>query len=707
MKLLSIPLELLPGIGPAVAQKFAKLHITLVKDLLYHFPFRYQDFSKIVLIRDVVEGESNVVFGIIQKVSVRKTPRRHMWLVEVTIVDESGALKAVWFNQKYIAATLKEGMGVNLAGKVSFEGKKAVMVSPVYEIISKNTQETHHTGRIVPVYPETKGITSRGIRLFMSKVIARLDEVDEFLPHDMLQKHNFPFIRQAFQHVHFPDTLKEAQLAIDRFAFQDLFLLQLLKTSEKKRLYTHKAIAVPYNAERIKAHTASLPFELTRAQKKALDDILKDLAKKHPTSRLLQGDVGSGKTIVVALATLAAAQEGHQVVFMAPTEILAQQHYKTFLSFFGSFNDGVGLLTSATTKWFFGEGLEDTPSKKDMLQALKAGRLKILIGTHAIIQKNVQFKDVALVIIDEQHRFGVSQRAMLTDGHKKSATLPHFISMSATPIPRTLALSVFGDLDLSIIDQLPKDRKPIITKIVSPSQRPAAYAFIEKQVQQGRQCYVICPRIEQPDQESPLSPRQIANLEVKSVVAEYEKLSKEIFPHLRLAMLHGRLKATEKTSIMESFKKREIDILVSTSVVEVGVDVPNATIMMIEGSQLFGLAQLYQFRGRVGRGSEQSYCFLFSDSPSANTKMRLQALVNAKSGFELAEIDLKLRGPGEFLGREQTGIPDLAMKALADPKLVADAQKEAFELLEKDPTLSNYPYLAAYLKLFDRQIHIE
>ncbi len=703
---LTTPLSDIKGIGPRFTEKLAKLDIVTVKDILYHLPFRYQDFSQIKNIADVQEGEVATVYGLIEKISVSKTFRRHLLVITITVTDETGKIQATWFNQRYLLNTFKEGMGVNLAGKVSFNGKKLYLSNPEFEIISQEHYAPKHTARIVPIYPETKGITSKGIRFVISKVMDSVAGIEEFLPANIIESHNFPLIADAFRMIHYPETLAEAARARDRFAFQDLFLLQLIHAREKDRFAHQPAYACTYTPQQIKEYFSHLPFDLTLAQKKALHEILEDLAKDHATNRLLQGDVGSGKTVVAAIAGLVVASHKKQAVFMAPTEVLALQHYRTFKEFFKNFSDGVALLTASHTAIFFGDGLESDIQKKELAGYIAAGKVRIIIGTHAVIQKNIAFKDVGLVVIDEQHRFGVHQRAHLLTNNEDDS-VPHFLSMSATPIPRTLALTVFGDLELSLINELPKDRKPIVTKIVSPAQRPDAYAFIRQHVQEGRQIYVVCPRIQPADPEKQLTPRQLFQLDAKNVETEYKKLSKDVFPDLRVGMLHGQMKAEEKNNIMKEFKDGGIDILVSTSVIEVGVDVPNATIMMIEGAEKFGLAQLYQFRGRVGRGEHQSYCFLLTDSRAATTQARLKALITAKNGFELAEKDLKFRGPGQFLGSEQTGIPDLAMQALQNPLFVQSARDEAFSLISADPTLSEYPYLAAYLRLFRERIHLE
>lgn len=718
---LSTPLTRVTGIG-SVGARLAKLGLATIKDVLYYFPFRYQDFSALSKIAQLEDGCVATVCGTVEKVSVYRTPRKKMWIVQVTVCDDTGTLFITWFNQKFIAGTLKQGMVVNVAGKAIADGKKITMQSPTYEIISqKNTTGSRHTGRLVPVYSETPGITSRGIRFALSKIMPLVKDIPEFLPNDIVRDQSLLVLSEALQKIHFPASMEEVERAQHRFAFQDLFLLQLVNGMEHVRLTRQPAHSCSYNPEDIKNILSTLPFELTLSQKKSLAEILEDLKKPYPTNRLLQGDVGSGKTIVAALAALVVARQGKQVVFMAPTEVLAAQHYATFKKFFKNFSNGVALITASRAAVFFGDDLESQQRKKEVLSEIKKGSVAIIIGTHAVIQKNVVFNDVALVVIDEQHRFGVGQRFLLS--RASTLTLPHLLSMSATPIPRTLALTVFGDLNLSVINELPKNRKGIITKIVPPAQRNDAYEFIRKHIHSGRQAFVICPRIDQtqvdPNATSanegffplyrPTSSRLRTSVswEVKSVTQEYKKLSQNVFPDLRVGMLHGRLKAKEKQDIMSRFERGEIDILISTSVVEVGVDVPNATIMMIEGSEHFGLSQLYQFRGRVGRGEHQSYCFLFTDIQSATTHERMKAIVNAQNGFELAEIDLKLRGPGQFLGEEQTGLPDLAMKAIQNPSLVQAARVAAASVINQDSTLGAFPYLRAYVSLFKNQIHLE
>jgi len=532
-----------------------------------------------------------------------------------------------------------------------------------------------------------------------------------------LKKNNLPEINTALNLIHFPSVLEDAEQARNRFAFENIFLLQLNNLKARWKLSQEKAPSLKVSQEELAALIAKLPFQLTDSQNRSLKEILEDLAAEKPMNRLLQGDVGSGKTVVAAIAALVAAKSEKQTAFMAPTEVLARQHYKTLTAIFNELPVGIGLLTSGEARSFYGGNLEAKRKKSELLEEIESGKIKIIIGTHALISsiKNkdqVIFKDLALAIVDEQHRFGVEQRAALVkkEKDKGSETTVHFFSMSATPIPRTLSLSLFGDLDLSIIDELPKGRKPILTKVVDPANRTKAYKFVREQIQQGRQAFVIYPRIEsaKDSAENHIVSKQYRLWnEIKAVKEEYEKLSKQVFPDLRVAMLHGRMKSGEKEKIMSAFSAGEIDILVSTSVVEVGVDVPNASIMLIEGADRFGLAQLYQFRGRVGRGEHQSFVFLFTDSSSDSTKRRLDALLKAKNGFELAEQDLAIRGPGQFLGDKQTGLPDLAMMSLNNMTLVKAARESAVEIIKKDPELNNYPDLEEKLSVFQKEIHLE
>ncbi|MCH8244354.1 ATP-dependent DNA helicase RecG, partial [Patescibacteria group bacterium] len=526
------------------------------------------------------------------------------------------------------------------------------------------------------------------------------------LPASLLKEQNLPSFNNALKAIHFPNNKKDAELARKRFAFEELFFISLFVLTERKKLSEAKAPVVAFAPDIIKRFTSKLSFELTDAQKKAAWHILKDMEKPRPMNRILQGDVGSGKTVVAAMASLAAVKAGFQVALMAPTEILAQQHFKTVGESLAPFRITIGLLTGKTDRFISPKLPNDSIeiSRKKLLEKVKEGTIDVLIGTHALIQDKVKFNNLALVIIDEQHRFGVKQRKKL---QPKIKLIPHFLSMTATPIPRTLAMSVYGDLDPTIIDELPKGRKKVETKIVAPEERKKAYEFIAKEVKKGRQVFVICPRIAAPEEGEPRLAKGGARTELKTVKEEYEKLSKDIFPDFEVAMLHGKMGAPEKEQIMRRFKRGKTDILVSTSVVEVGVDIPNATVMLIEGADRFGLAQLHQFRGRVGRAQHQSYCLLFSESNAPKTKQRLKALLESENGFQLAERDLQLRGPGDFSGNKQWGLPDFVMENLANLPLVEKTREAAEKLLEKDLTLKNHPQLKKRVGELRERLHLE
>jgi len=697
----------IPG-GRWVA-KLKNLEIKTIKDLIYYFPFRYEDFSKIYPIAKLKPKTEVTICGVVKSINNKKTWKKRMLITEALISDDTGNIRAVWFNQPYIEKILSPGTKANFSGKTALLKNEIYLSNPIYEAIKTGQNYAKHTGRIVGIYPETKGLTSKGIRNIIDFIFKNIDLPKEFLPDWIIKKEKLMELPWAIKEIHFPLNLERAMLAKKRFIFEDLFLLQLYNINQKVKLAKTKSISIPIDLDYLKKNISSLPFALTFSQKKSLWEILKDMNKKSPMNRLLQGDVGSGKTIVAALAALNVALAGKQVAFMAPTSILAAQHFNTFIRFFSDFEGGVALLTSKESEIFYGNNLTSEIKKKQLSEEVAKNKIKIVIGTHALLQKYINFEELALVVIDEQHRFGVKQRASLL--RREADFLPHFLSMSATPIPRTLSLTIFGDLDLSLITELPKNRKKVVVNIIPPSKKQEIYQFIRKEIKNGRQAFFICPRIEIPEEKDlgnyKLSKIQLENLELKSVKEEYEKLSKKIFPDLKIAMLYGKMKEEEKEKIMLSFIKKEIDILVATSVIEVGIDVPNASIMVVENAERFGLAQLYQFKGRVGRGEHQSYCFLFSSSNSSNAKTRLKAIQEAKNGFELAEKDLKLRGPGEFLGEAQTGVPDLAMKAIQNPELIKKTRELALQTLKEDWTLRKYPLLRERLKKFEKEIHWE
>ncbi|OGZ73084.1 MAG: ATP-dependent DNA helicase RecG [Candidatus Staskawiczbacteria bacterium RIFCSPLOWO2_01_FULL_38_12b] len=722
---LSTPIEDVPNIGSAYHKKLKKLGIKTVQDLLFYFPLRYEDFSNIIPIKDIKVGEVACVQGRIIEIENTQTFKKYMTITEALVEDETGSIKALWFNQPFLTKSLKEDDFVCLAGKVTLSKNGVYLNNPVFEKISDiddnpstslRASNLTHTGRIIPVYSETKGVSSKWLRYMIKPLLEYFfDKVGEILPEEILKKHKFLAVKEAIWQIHFPDSFEAADAAKARFSFEDLFLLQLSILKQRAKLMQKTALACAMDAKLMKEFTESLPFQLTDSQKQCSYQILKDLEKSVPMSRLLEGDVGSGKTVVATMAALSAVKNGYQVAFMAPTEILTSQHFKGISKMLEKFGTTIGYLTGKES-FIYKAGKIQEIKKKDLLLELEFGQINILIGTHSLIQKTIKFSKLALVILDEQHRFGVSQRAQLIKDQK---IIPHLLSMTATPIPRTLALTVYGDLDLSLIKEMPKNRKKIKTVIVDPKDRKAAYEFIQKEVRDGKGVFVICPKIGREENEnsalpitgsfavSNYNPSLFGVLEMKTVKQEYEKLSKEIFPDLRITMLHGKMKTEEKQRVMLDFKKGEIDILVSTSVVEVGVDVPRATVMMIEGAERFGLAQLHQFRGRVGRSDMQSYCFLFTTSPDQLNRKRLKALVDSDNGFELAQKDLEIRGPGQLYGAQQWGLPDVAMEGMLNIFLVEKTRTAAKEILEKDPELKGYPLLLEQLGQFKSKIHFE
>ncbi len=873
---LETPIAQVPNIGPVYQKKLQKLGIKTVQDLLYYFPAHYDDFSNIIPIKNVQAGFTACVQGKIVSIETTPTFKKYMPITEAFIEDETGTIKALWFNQPFLAQSLKEDDFVCLAGKATLSKQGLYLNNPVHEKINELEENGSltHTGRIIPVYSETRGVTSRWLRYIIKPLLKQFyNNIPEVLPQEVVKKHKFLPVSQALWQAHFPDSFEAADAAKARFSFENLFLLQLSILKQRTALMQKRAIPCPMDAALMKQFTESLPFQLTDSQRQCAFTILKDLEKSVPMSRLLEGDVGSGKTVVATMAALSVIKNGYQVAFMAPTEILASQHFKGISKMLEKFDVKIGYL-SGKESFIFKNGKVSEIKKKDLLLELQFGQIDLLIGTHALISKSVTFSKLALVVLDEQHRFGVNQRQALVrgstqidtrinadttetieqidkekllyekltykirgamfnvyntlgSGHKeiiyqhalleelknqglkseaekiisltygnksigtykadviveesvlielkalpfvgdtekkqvwsylkgssykvaflvnfgpkltierivydavrhprssafiprKSAQemIPHLLSMTATPIPRTLALTVYGDLDLSLIKEMPKNRKKIKTVIVDLRERQVAYDFIHKEAKAGKGIFVICPKIGAEDEKNsdPISgsfvptnyqPELLGKLETKSVTQEYEKLSKEIFPDLRITMLHGKMKPKEKERIMLDFKKGEIDILVSTSVVEVGVDVPRATVMMIEGAERFGLAQLHQFRGRVGRSDMQSYCFLFTTDPSQQNRKRLKAMETCENGFELAQKDLEIRGPGQLYGAQQWGLPDVAMEGILNIFLVEKTRTEAKELLQKHPHLENHPLLQERLKQFTTKIHFE
>jgi ATP-dependent DNA helicase RecG len=678
-QVLESSVTVIKGISTALAAKFARLGVQKVRDLLYYFPFRHLDYAHVKSISQLEEGnEQTVMVSVWETRIIMPGGRRSS---EAILGDDTGNVRAVWFNNPWISRQLTTGSRVVLSGRVKYFNGRPVFESPDWEIIDE--QELLHTGRLVPVYGLTSGLYQRQVRKIIKSVLDDyLFQLPEFLPNDIIRRYAFPGLTEAVSQSHFPSDNNQKDTARTRLAFDELFLLQLGVLSRKRNWQCGQP-GIPLKPDPTFAtrFTASLPFTLTGAQARVIGEIQRDLARDIPMSRLLQGEVGSGKTVVALSALLTAVLNGYQGALMAPTEILAEQHLSSIrrmLTEMGGQETEEGLVFSYSgilkqpVSVALLTGDVKATGKAELKKQLAAGEIDIVIGTHALIQKGVNFKRLALAVIDEQHRFGVEQRSKL----RQKGFNPHILVMTATPIPRTLALTLFGDLDLSVIDELPPGRQIIRTKWMKPEQRAAAYKFLRKEIGEGHQAFVICPLVEESE-----------SIQAKAAVAEFQRLSSDVFPDLRLGLLHGRLASSEKDRIMTAFKNHEMDMLVSTSVVEVGIDVPNATVMMVEGADRFGLSQLHQFRGRVGRGSAPSYCMLMADSITDIGRQRLDIIEHNHDGFKLADEDLKLRGPGEFFGTRQSGIPDLRMARLSDAHILEQAREAALSLFERDPEL--------------------
>lgn len=667
---LKAPLTVLPGIGPRYAQTLRQLGLETLEDLLYYFPRRYDDYSRLKPINRLRYGEEVTVIGTVQSVNNRDTRGGRLNLTEVIVSDGTAALRVNWFNQPWLAKSITPGMQIVLSGKVDMYLGRLVMNSPEWEPLE---QEHLHTNRIVPVYSLTAKVTQKMLRRIMYQTVAFwAPRIQDYLPEWVRQAGELMPLSRALLNIHFPESHEDLKAAQDRLAFDELFLLQLGVLQQKRAWQANTAAIFEVPDSWLESLISNLPFELTNAQRRVLAEIRDDLRSGRPMNRLLQGDVGSGKTIVAALAIAMVTYHGAQAAFMAPTSILAEQHYRNLTRLLS--NPETPLLAPDAIRLLVG----DTPeSEKEAIRTgLADGSIKLVIGTHALIEDPVTFANLQLVIIDEQHRFGVEQRAAL----RLKGNNPHLLVMTATPIPRSLALTIYGDLDLSVMDEMPRGRQPIETHLLSPLERERAYALIRAEIKKGHQAFIIYPLIEKSQNNN--------NDEAKAAVEEYERLQREIFPDLRLGLLHGRLPPAEKDRIMRAFRNGEFHILVSTSVVEVGVDIPNATVMLIEGANRFGLAQLHQFRGRVGRGQAQSYCLLIPETNDDIENERLLAMVETNDGFVLAERDLQQRGPGEFLGTRQAGYSELRMANLANVHLIEKARRLAQSLFEQDPDLS-------------------
>jgi ATP-dependent DNA helicase RecG len=658
----------LRGVGPKRSERLARLGIHTIRDVLYFLPRRYDDYSQLKPINRLEYGEEVSIIARVERANVRKT-RSGGALFQIVLSDGSGSIEATWFNQPYLANKIRRGQQIVISGKVDQYLGRLCFNSPEWEPLDK---ELLHTGRIVPIYPLTEGISGKWLRNLMRRTVTYWSRrLPDYLPESVRQAEDLLDLETAIVQAHFPESQDLLRRARYRLAFGELFLLQIGLLRRKRDWRSTPGRALPVDDTVLPTFLERLPYELTDAQQRALDQIVSDLQSQQPMNRLLQGDVGSGKTVVAAAAMALVVEAGAQAALMAPTQILAEQHYRTFDDLLGH-NANVRLLTGSITG----------QARDEIYTGLADGSIDIAIGTHALIQQEVTFDDLALSVIDEQHRFGVHQRADLRqkgieDGRDTPAYEPDLLVMTATPIPRSLQLTLWGHLDVSVIDEMPPGREPVATRLILPTERERAYAFVRSQIEEGRQAFIICPLVEESEK-----------IEAKAAVEEYERLQRHIFPDLELGLLHGRMSGEEKETIMAQFAQGEIDILVATSVIEVGIDVPNATVMLIEGADRFGLAQLHQFRGRVGRGGHRSYCLLVSDSSAAQAQERLQTVESTNDGFELAQKDLEMRGPGEFLGTRQSGLPDLKLASIADLRTVEAAREAAQRFFETDPKLN-------------------
>jgi len=640
-----------------------KLEIRTVQDLLFHLPRRYDDTRDLVSLANIRPGEVATARVRVRSASAHRSPKKKMLLVEAVVEDDDGRADVIWFNQRYIANQLRAGTELVLSGKVEASLTGLTFRNPKFEKVGA---EQHHVGLLAPVYPETDGISSKYLRSLVEPLLTVAGTVADVLPPEIRKKEKLMSIGDALLAVHRPKSNEQAQAGQERLAFEELFLLQLAAQRARRRRLDATGAQIPYDVGVAKGFTASLPFKLTDGQRIAAHEILTDMSGTGPMNRLLQGDVGSGKTVVAAMAARMAYAAQYQTVVMAPTELLARQHHHTLSELLEPHGMHARLLIGGVTE----------RARREIVEGLSGGHDPVVVGTHALIEDDVTFARLGLIVVDEQHRFGVVQRQRL---RRKSAEMPNFLAMTATPIPRSLALTMYGDVNVSEIREMPPGRLAIITRVVSPTQRDAAYDFIRKEVAAGRQAFVICPLIEESDK-----------LGAKSAIAEHEHLAADVFPELTVELLHGRMSGKEKDERMTRFSSGQADILVATSVVEVGVDVPNATVMVVEGAERFGLAQLHQFRGRVGRAQHQSYCLLFASSIDEEGSARLESVAATNSGFALAELDLRMRGAGDVAGLRQHGLPEMRAADLLDVAMLQRVRQSAEEWLDRDPEITEY-----------------
>ncbi len=690
---LEMPVSKLNRVGKITANQLKKIGIITVKDLLTHYPFRYEDYSQTLTIEEFKTQKTGTIKVKVNLIANRRSLRKKMIVTEAIVSDKTGSLQVVWFNRGFLTKTIKPGQKIYLAGKIDNANHGLQLINPSYEICT--SQKPIHTGGLIPIYPTTTRLTQKQIRFLINQALKISNNMKDWLPVSIKNQHkliNLPF---ALEQIHFPENQRMLEQAKQRLKFNELFLLQLRNRIIRESRKKEKAPSIKFKLKETKRFVKSLSFKLTDGQRRASWEIINDLESGNKMNRLLEGDVGSGKTIVAIISCLNVVLNNYQVAYMVPTEILAKQQFQNISTLLQKFQIKIGLLTR-TSSLVYSPKLRknEKTTKQNLFKKISSGEINIIIGTHSLIEpkrkisaSKIKFKNLGLTIVDEQHRFGVKQRYNLSKLQNENKLSAHFLSLTATPIPRSIALTLYGDLDLSIIEKMPPGRKKIITEIVESEQKINTYQFVRKEIKNGRQAFIICPLIN-PSTSLIYDYNKINKLETKSVKEEYQKLSKDIFPNLKIDFIHGKLKKEEKEKIMEDFSSNKIKVLISTTVVEVGIDVPNATIMIIKGAEHFGLAQLYQLRGRIGRGSDQSYCFLFVGNEGIKIKKRLKALLKAKNGFELAQKDLELRGPGKIYGNEQSGFLDsLKIAKLTDTELIQETRLAAKTAIKNCPDL--------------------
>ncbi len=688
---LDTEVKLVPGIGAKKAADLARLGIVTLRDALFEFPFRYEDLSQTATMASIVPGKKITVRGTVTAIQNRRSKRNpRMVVTEAIISDDTGSIKAIWFHQGFLTKTLRTGRLVSLSGKVDSKYGLS-LVNPVYEILGLS-KVTKHTGRIVPMYRLTGALTQKVMRSLTEQAVKCMNgSLEDWVPESIVEREKFMHLRDAICSMHFPNSKVDEEKGLHRLKYNEFLLHQILHGKARRELKKEKATVIPFNESVVKEMVDSLPFSLTEAQKKAIWAIIKDMERDEPMNRLLEGDVGTGKTIVAAIVARNVAASGAQTAILAPTEILAEQHAQSLQECFG---DSMSIAVFTRTKRRVGT---KEVTKQQMLDALKNGKIDLVVGTHALLSDGVCFNRLGFIVVDEQHRFGVKQRKALKDREGDADGIPHLLSMTATPIPRSLALVLYGDLDRSLLDEYPAGRKPVTTSIVTPDREEQVYQRMRDEMDDGHQVFVVCPLIEESDA-----------LGVQSVSQVFSHFEQGPFRAYNIAMLHGKMKTQEKDEVMARFSAGEIDMVISTTVVEVGVDIPNATVMFIEGAERFGLAQLHQLRGRVGRSDMQSYCYLHpTDELGDLARQRLRALVMSQNGFELADKDLELRGPGNIFGTEQSGFESFKLGSYADMDLISMARQDAKDLLDEDPDLEKWPLLRDRVEKYVAEVHFE